>query len=206
MQDRLLNVIEISASGRKDGSVTRQLSADLIGALESRHGGIDLTRRDLSTGVPFVDGAWIEANFTPVESRTTVHRDTLSYSDQLVAELQAADAVVIGAPVYNFSIPAALKAWIDMIARVGLTFRYTENGPEGLLQGKKAYLVVATGGVQIGSPVDFATPYLRHALAFIGITDVEVIAADKLNSSAVDSMDQAREKIAELMHVAPQAS
>lgn len=206
MQDRLLNVIEISASGRKDGSVTRQLSADLIGALESRHGSIDLTRRDLSTGVPFVDGAWIEANFTPVESRTTVHRDTLSYSDQLVAELQAADAVVIGAPVYNFSIPAALKAWIDMIARVGLTFRYTENGPEGLLQSKKAYLVVATGGVQIGSPVDFATPYLRHALAFIGITDVEVIAADKLNSSAVDSMDQAREKIAELMHVAPQAS
>lgn len=206
MQDRLLNVIEISASGRKDGSVTRQLSADLIGALESRHGSIDLTRRDLSTGVPFVDGAWIEANFTPVESRTAVHRDTLSYSDQLVAELQAADAVVIGAPVYNFSIPAALKAWIDMIARVGLTFRYTENGPEGLLQGKKAYLVVATGGVQIGSPVDFATPYLRHALAFIGITDVEVIAADKLNSSAVDSMDQAREKIAELMHVAPQAS
>ncbi len=127
-------------------------------------------------------------------------------SDSLVAELKDADVLVIGVPIYNFNVPASLKAWIDMIARARLTFRYTENGPEGLLQGKKAYLVVATGGVPVGSPVDFATPYLKHALGFIGITDVEIIAADRLNSQADEAMDSARARIAELIHLAPQAA
>jgi FMN-dependent NADH-azoreductase len=108
--------------------------------------------------------------------------------------------------MYNFSISAALKSWIDMIARAQLTFRYTENGPVGLLTGKKAYVVVATGGVAVGSPMDFATPYLRHALAFLGITDVEVIAADGVNSNADESMDRARAKIADLIHLSPQAA
>ena len=98
---------------------------------------------------------------------------------------------------------AALKAWIDMVARARLTFRYTENGPKGLLEGKKAYLIVASGGVPVDSAVDFATPYLRHALAFIGITDVEVIAAERLNSNAEESIDAARVRIAELVHTAP---
>ena len=120
--------------------------------------------------------------------------------------MRRTDVIVIGAPVYNFSIPASLKAWIDMIARARLTFRYTDSGPEGLLKGKKAYVVVATGGVPVGSPVDFATPYLRHALAFVGITDVEVIAADRLNSQREESMDAARARIAELVHLAPRAA
>ena len=201
MSTKPLNILEISASGRHKGSVSRDLSENLVAELGDRYGAVRLKRRDLATGVPFVDEAWIEANFTPDEERSARHRETLAYSDELVNELKEADVLVLGVPVYNFSIPAALKAWIDMVARARLTFRYTENGPRGLLTGKKAYLVVATGGVPVGSAVDFATPYLRHALSFIGITDVEVIAADRLNSDRENSIDRARAQIAELVHL-----
>jgi FMN-dependent NADH-azoreductase len=198
-----LKVLEVAASGRNEGSVSRMLSANLLGALEERHGNIELTRRDLNKGLPFVDEAWINANFTAPEERNADQRAVLAESDSLVAELKAADVLVIGAPIYNFGIPAALKAWVDMVARARLTFRYTENGPQGLLEGKKAYVVIASGGVPVDSPVDFATPYLRHALAFIGITDVEVIAAERLNSNPEESIDAARVRIAELVHTAP---
>ena len=198
-----LKVLEVAASGRNEGSVSRMLSADLIAALEERHGRIELTRRDLNKGLRFVDEAWINANFTAAEERSADQRAVLAESDALVAELKAADVLVIGAPIYNFGVPAALKAWIDMVARARLTFRYTEDGPRGLLEGKKAYLVVASGGVPVDSAVDFATPYLRHALAFIGIDDVEVIAAEQLNSKAEESVDAARVRIAELVHTAP---
>jgi FMN-dependent NADH-azoreductase len=206
MNRKSLNILEVSASGRHTDSVSRELSAELLAALEDRFGAIKLTRRDLAPGIPFVDDAWIEANFTPDEDRTLRHKETLAYSDELVRELKAADVLIIGAPVYNFSVPAVLKAWIDMIARARLTFRYTENGLKGLLSGKKAYLVVATGGVPVGSAVDFATPYLRHALSFIGITDVDVIAADRINSNKADAMDRARTQIAELVHLSADAA
>ena len=127
-------------------------------------GEIELTRRDLSKGIPLVDEAWINANFTAEEDRTAQQREALAESDALVAELRAADVVVIGSPIYNFGVPAALKAWVDMIARARLTFRYTAEGPKGLLEGKKAYVVIASGGVPVDSSVDFATPYLRQAL------------------------------------------
>ena len=206
MQDKDLKVLEINASARRAGSASRELTRDLINALDDRYGNVRTIRRDLSDGIPFVDEAWVEANFTPEASRTDKHREALAFSDSLVSELQAADIIVIGAPMYNFSIPASLKAWIDMVTRARLTFQYTENGPEGLLKGKKAYLIVATGGVAVGSPMDFATPYLRHALGFIGIDDVEIIAADRLNSQAEESMDAARSSIAELIHLAPRAA
>jgi FMN-dependent NADH-azoreductase len=206
MPDQPINVLEVSASARLAGSASRELSANLIDALSDRLGEVQVKRRDLSEGIPLVNAAWIEANFTPEEDRTERHREALAISDSLVAELKDADVLVIGAPIYNFNVPASLKAWIDMVARARLTFRYTNNGPEGLLQGKKAYLVVASGGVPVGSPVDFATPYLRHVLGFIGITDVEIIAADRLNSQADEAMDSARARIAELIHLAPQAA
>jgi len=122
-------------------------------------------------------------------------------TDALVAELKEADILVIGAPIYNFSVPTALKAWIDMIARARLTFRYTEKGVEGLLLNKKAYIVVPSGGVPVGSPVDFATPYLRHALAFVGIDDIEIVAATGADRDNGEALDQARAKIAELVHL-----
>lgn len=195
-----MRILEISASGRRNGSVSRMLTGEIIEALEIREGTVSVDRRDLSNGVSVVDEPWINANFTPDEERTSDQHDVLRESDALVAELQSADVIVIGSPIYNFSIPAALKAWIDKIARARLTFRYTENGPEGLLKDKKAYVVIASGGVPVDSPVDFATPYLRHALGFIGITDIEVIAADQLNGHADKSIDAARIRIADLVH------
>lgn len=203
---RVLKVLEISAGARSEGSISRQLTADLISAIDSRHVDTEVAQRDLADGLPFIDEAWIAANFTPEEDRTQQHRQALAHSDALVAEVQVADVLVIGAPIYNFSVPATLKAWIDMVARAQLTFQYTENGPEGLLRNKKAYVVVPSGGVPVGSAMDFATPYIRHALSFIGIVDVEFIGAQGADRGNHDAMDSARAQIAELIHLAPQAA
>ena len=200
--NRKTRILEVSASGRRADSVSRMLSRDIIAALESRNGTVTISRRDLADGVGLVDEDWIVANFTDEEERTPAQRDRLADSDALVAELKDTDVIVIGTPIYNFGIPASLKAWVDMIARARLTFRYTENGPEGLLQGKKAYVVVASGGVPVDSAVDFATPYLRQALRFVGITDIEIVAADQLNQNEADSIDAARARIADLIHTA----
>jgi FMN-dependent NADH-azoreductase len=201
--DKLLKVLKIDASGRRSESSSRALTNDLVGALEQRYGSVQVTRRDLADSLPHVDGDWIEANFTDESARSAAQREKLSLSDRLVAELKAADVLVIGVPIYNFGVPAALKAWIDMICRARQTFRYTEKGPEGLLQGKKAFLVIASGGVPVDSPVDFATPYLRQALKFIGIDDVTVIAADQQNKRGEEAVSEARARIAEVVHTIP---
>lgn len=204
--ERPLRVLYISASARQENSVSRTLAADLIAALGRRHGTIEVAQRDLSHGVPFIDSDWVAANFTPAGERDAAQRRKLSYSDTLVAEIEKADVLVIGAPIYNFSVPAVLKAWIDMIARTGLTFAYTKDGPQGLLEGKKAYVVVPSGGVPIGAAMDFATPYLRHALGFVGITDVAFVGAAGADRDDGDALDDARMRIAELVHLAPQAA
>lgn len=201
--DKSLNVLRIDSSGRRVGSSSRALMDDLVEALESRYSSVQVTRRDLAETIPHVDQAWIEANFTPAEDRTAAQRETLGLSDRLVEELKVADALVIGMPIYNFGVPAALKAWVDMICRARLTFRYTENGPEGLLTGKKAWIVLASGGVGVDSPMDFATPYMRQVLNFVGITDIEIIAADQQISRGEEALSEARAKIAELVHTAP---
>ena len=195
-----LNILEVSASGRHANSVSRMLTRDLIDAIDSQHDQTTIRQRDLADGIELVDESWIAANFTDAADRSDAQRERLAQSDTLVAELKQADVIVIGAPIYNFGVPAALKAWVDMIARARLTFRYTENGPEGLLQGKKAYIVIASGGVPVDSPVDFATPYLRQALRFVGVNDIEVIAADQLNQDADAAINSARSQIAELIH------
>ncbi|MDH4124741.1 MAG: NAD(P)H-dependent oxidoreductase [Gammaproteobacteria bacterium] len=194
-----LNVLEVSASGRRRDSVSRTLTGAIIATLQQRVASVEVVRRDLSDGIPLLDAAWIAANFTAEDERSAAQRATLATSDALVAELQRADVLVIGAPIYNFGVPAALKAWVDMIARARKTFRYTSNGPEGLLQNKTAFIVVASGGVAVDSPADFATPYLRHALRFVGITDVHVIAADRLHSNAAASISQAHAQIESLL-------
>jgi FMN-dependent NADH-azoreductase len=195
-----LKILDISASGRRQGSTSRMLSGELIAALESRHGSVAVQSRDLADGVPFVDDSWITANFTADDDRTPEQRDALAHSDRFVTELQDADVIVMGVPIYNFSIPAVLKAWIDMVARARVTFRYTENGPQGLLHGKKAYVVIASGGVAVGGDFDFATPYLRQVLSFVGISDIEFIAAEQLNSRYNESIDAARLRIGELVY------
>ena len=199
-------ILHVSAGARYEGSISRILADDLIAALEQRDGGAHVTERDLADGLPFFDATWITANYTPVDDRNALHAAALAKSDELVAEVDAADVLVIGAPLYNFSVPAVLKAWIDLIARAGLTFRYNENGPEGLFRGKKAYIVVPSGGVSTGSPTDFATPYLRHVLGFVGITDIEFIGAAGADRDDGTALDQARAAIAEYVHLAPRAA
>jgi FMN-dependent NADH-azoreductase len=187
-------ILRIDASARRAGSVTRSLADETLDHLTGLSAA-NLTRRDVSGGIPFVDDDWVAANFTPVDDRTATHRELLAFSDSLVDELKAADTVLIATPIYNFGIPATLKAWVDMICRVGLTFRYTEDGPVGLLEGKRAIILVASGGTTVGSPIDFATPYLKQALKFIGITDVTIIASDAMSKSAEEKRAQASAQI-----------
>ncbi|WP_292289239.1 NAD(P)H-dependent oxidoreductase [Marivita sp.] len=169
-------VLRIDASARRDGSESRALTQRIIDRLAPQ----GIIHRDLAVAIPTIDAEWLAANWTPQDQRTEAQRDTLALSDSLIAELTAADTLVIGTPIYNFGIPATLKAWIDQIARAGITFRYTETGPEGLLTGKRAIVAIASGGTQVGSEIDFASGYLRHILGFIGITDVHFVAADQL--------------------------
>ncbi|MBC00686.1 MAG: FMN-dependent NADH-azoreductase [Rhodobacteraceae bacterium] len=183
-----LTVLKVDSSARREGSVTRRLADRAIAELGE--GGTEVTTiiRDVAAGLPVVDEAWVAANFTDPAERTAEQKARLALSDTLVAEVKAADVLLIGVPIYNFGIPAALKAWVDLIARARETFRYTENGPEGLLTDKRAILVLASGGTTVGSEIDFATGYLKHIMSFIGITDVTVIAADRLMFDAEESL------------------
>lgn len=171
-------ILRIDSSARTEGSVSRELASDLSAALAGEAGAV--TVRDLAaTPAAQIDAEWVGANFTDPALRDDHQKAVLARSDALVAEVKAADHLVIGAPIYNFSVPAALKAWIDLVARARETFRYTEAGPEGLLRGKTAWVIVASGGVPMDAPVDFATPYLRQVLGFLGITDVRIIDASR---------------------------
>ncbi len=192
---RPLRILEVSSSGRRDGSASRRLAAELVERLAGPAGDAEITRRDLANGIPLIDAGWIDATFTPAGQRSSAQRAALAESDRLVAEVLDADVIIIGAPMYNFGPPAALKAWIDMVARAGVTFRYTDSGPVGLIEGKKAYVVVATGGVAAGSEADFLTPWLTQALNFLGITDIGFVAADRLNVDADAALESARARI-----------
>lgn len=197
-----LQVLRVDSSARSENSITRQLTDLLIAQWRNNGHALDITRRDVAQGIPFVTEEWVSANFTDPTQRSQTQQDVLTYSDHLVQEIQKADVLVIGAPIYNFGIPATLKAWIDMIARARLTFYYDENGPVGLLTGKRAYVILASGGTPIGSDIDFASAYLRHALAFLGITDTQFIAADRLMQQGETARTRAIAQIASLVNPA----
>lgn len=181
------NILHISASIRGDESVSNALGAKLVKGLAAKNGAT-ITVRDLSKNdVPLVSAGLFEANLTPVADRTPAQQDLAHFADALIAELQSADTLVIATPIYNFGVPASVKAWADMVARAGTTFKYTETGPVGMLEGKKAYITVASGGTPVGSDMDFATSWLTFFLGFLGITDVEVIAADGIMGADGDA-------------------
>jgi len=171
-------ILHLDTSGRTKGSHSRPLSAQLVSRLRAKHEDTTVTYRDLSKGVPFVDQETLLCfnNVPRAASRTR----TSMLSDSMVKELIEANALVVGLPIYNFSVPACMKAYFDLIARVGVTFKYTESGVKGLIPNKKVYLVVTSGGTSIGSEADFCVNYVKFFLAFLGITDVEVIEADQL--------------------------
>lgn len=194
-----LRILRVDASARVEGSVSRQLADALISELGERAPAVSVVQRDVSLGLPFVDAAWVGANLTDPAARTAEQRQVLAHSDSLVEELTAADVLVVATPIYNFGVPASLKAWIDQVARARLTFRYTESGPVGLLSGKKAYIVMASGGTEVGGGIDFATPWLRFVLGFLGITDVEVIAADRGMLRGDAARENAAKRIVEVL-------
>ncbi len=173
------NILFLTASIRSDAeSVSRGLGQSIVDGLAAKSGA-SVTMRDLAANdLPYVSAERFAANLTPAADRTPEQAELAAIADTLIAELQGADTIVIATPVYNFGPPATLKAWADLVARAGTTFQYTANGPEGLLKGKKAYLAIATGGTPVGSDVDFMSRWLTFFLGFLGITDVEMVAAD----------------------------
>ena len=192
-----VNILRIDASARTEGSVSRDLN-DKIVARYKAAGPVDVAHRDLTETLPFLDAEWIGANFTAANERTEAQRQKLAISDTLIDEIKAADVLVIGLPIYNFGVPASLKAWIDLVARAGVTFQYSAEGPVGLLQGKRAIVSVASGGTEVGSDIDFATGYMRHVLKFIGITDVIFVNADRLAVDPEGTLAAANDAVAAL--------
>ncbi len=187
-------LLRIDASMRHTDSVSRALADQFIQSAQSQT-NIQVIHRDLTEGLPFIDEQWITANFTDKEQRTLQQEQRLALSDTLIKELEAVDTVLIALPIYNFGVPAALKAWIDLVARAQKTFRYTQNGPVGLLKDKKAIIIITSGGTAVGSDIDFATDYLRHVLGFLGIHDVRIIAADQLMQNAERASSIAHQNI-----------
>lgn len=196
MLSRPTSLLRVDASGRRHGSVSRDLGDRLVARFMARYPGLTERRRDLAAApLPQVDEPWIIAKSTPAEQLTAAQRTVLDLSDRLIAELTAADIIVIGAPIYNFSVPAGLKAWIDLITRPQQTFRYTDTGPVGLLTGKRTLVIAASGGTRAGSPIDFATGYLDHVLGFIGLHPVELIDATGLSRDRDTILAAARARI-----------
>lgn len=174
----MTHILRVDSSMRTEGSISRNLADKLVERLSD--GSTQVTERDLANGIELINENWIGSNFTDPADRSDEQKTSLATSDELVNELREADTVVITAPVYNFHVPAALKAWIDMVARARETFRYTEEGPVGLLTGKKVYVVMTSGGTVLGTENDFVSGWLKYILAFMGMTDVTFIDSSGL--------------------------
>lgn len=177
-------ILQIDSSIKGDDSDSRKLSEKFICLWREARTEDDVVVRDIVTNpLPHIDGTLIAGLFSPAETHTDEMKAALARSDELIEEFLAADVIVIGAPMYNFGIPSTLKAWIDHIAQAGRTFKYTENGPVGLVDGKSVYIVSTRGGVYDGSPLDHQVAYLKTVLGFMGIDDIQVIQAEGLNLS-----------------------
>ena len=174
-----MGILRIDSSAKTETSESRRLTDRIIDGLKTNGKSTDVTVRDLNESLPQVDTAWIEANNTSSDDHTDEHKKTLALSNKLVGEIEAADTLIIGVALYNFSITASLKLWIDLVCRARKTFAYVDGSPKGLMTGKKAIVCFASGGTPFGSDIDFASGYLRHILGFIGIADVTFISADK---------------------------
>ncbi len=202
-----MNVLQINSSARVfengQGSHSTRLANELVAQLLEREPAATLVLRDLARQPhPALDEATLQALFTPAEARSAEQAARVALDDALIAEIQAADVVVLGVPMYNFGVSAQLKNWIDAIARARVTFQYTANGPEGLLKGKKVYAVLTRGGFHRGTPADSQVPYLRTVLGFLGMSDIEFIFAEGLNmgpEAEAAALADARSQIAGLL-------
>ena len=180
-----MKILQINSSARRDASHSTRLATRVVERLRETTPESTLTVRDLNNAPhPVLDEAALGALFTPADQRTPEQAARVALDDALIAELQAADVVVLGVPMYNFGVPAQLKNWIDAISRAGVTFRYTEKGPEGLLKGKKVYVALTRGGQYRNTPSDTQVPYLKTIFTFLGLADVQFVYAEGLAMGA----------------------
>ena len=195
-------VLIIESSARQQDSVSRQLTQQFISQWQAAHPADQITVRDLAINpVPHLDSTLLGGWMKPAEQRNEIEQLALERSNQLTDELVAANVLVLAAPMYNFAIPSTLKAWFDHVLRAGVTFKYGETGPQGLLIGKRAYVLTARGGIYAGSSLDHQEPYLRQVLGFVGIHDVTFIHAEGLNMGGdflEKGLNQAKAKLAQV--------
>ena len=179
-----MNILQIHSSARAEGSHSTRLVRQIVERLQASlpdPAQAAITVRDLGrTPHPELNEATLQALFTPPEQRTPAQAERVALDDALIAELQAADVVVLGVPMYNFGVPAPLKNWIDAISRAKVTFQYTANGPEGLLKGKKVVIALTRGGQYRNTPADTQVPYLKTVLSFLGMSDIQLVYAEGL--------------------------
>lgn len=174
-----MNILQINSSSRPDASHSSRLAATIVERIRTTQFDATVTVRDLGRApLAELDEPALQALFTPAEQRTAKQAARVAVDDAVIAEIQAADVLVLGVPMYNFGVPAQLKNWIDAIARAKVTFTYTEKGPVGLLTGKKVYVALTRGGLYRNTPADTQVPYLKTVLAFLGMTDVQFVYAE----------------------------
>lgn len=183
------NILLIQSSPRGTDSFSKQVAQSIVDELKAGRSEIKVVVRDLAAnppphvGLPFITGL-----YAPPQQRTPEQTEAIALSDELISELFAAEIIIIGVPMHNFTLPSTLKAWIDHVARAGQTFSYGPNGPVGLLRGKRAILVLARGGVYSSGPTkafDFQEPYLRAVLGFLGITEVGAVHVEGTANRAI---------------------
>ena len=186
-----MKILQINTSARAESGNSTRLANAITAHLKSRQPTAEVEVRDLAKNpLPFLDEAGVTAVFTPADQRTPEQVARIALDEAMIARVQAADVLVLGVPMYNFGVSVQLKSFIDSIARAGITFRYTEAGPEGLIKGKRVYVACARGGVYRDTPADSQTPYLRQVLGFLGMTDVEFIYAEGM-ALGPESVEQA---------------
>ena len=178
----MTTLLQINASINNGNGQSSQLAKQFVAAFQKRNPEAQLVVRDVATAepVPHLDAERFGAFITQAGQRTTAQHAVVAYSDTLINELKHADVIVLGLPMYNFGVPSQLKAYFDHIARAGVTFAYTEQGPKGLITGKKVYVFAARGGLYAGTPLDTQTSYVRDFLSFLGMVDVEFVYAEGL--------------------------
>jgi FMN-dependent NADH-azoreductase len=176
-----MNILQINSSARSTGSESTRLADSIVAKLAAANPGASVARRDLAANPhPVIDEPTLQALFTPADQRTPEQAARVALDDALIAQVQAADVIVIGAPMYNFGITVQLKSWFDAIARAGVTFKYGPTGPIGLLGGKKVYVAVSRGGLHRDAPSDTQLPHVKMFLNFVGLTDVQVVYSEGL--------------------------
>jgi len=203
-----MNILQINSSARPfangQGSQSTRLASELVETLRAGNDAATLTLRDLTANPhPALDEATLGALFTPADARTPAQHARVALDQALIDEVNAADVIVIGVPMVNFGITSQLKNWIDAIAKAGVTFRYSEKGPEGLLQGKQVYVALTRGGKYRNTPADTQVPYLKTVFGFLGMTDISFVYAEGLAMGAESerhAISSAYEQIDAILH------